>query len=139
MQKNESRLTVYYNGVFWVGIYERISDGRLEVCKIIFGAEPKDYEVYQFLLQNWSNLRFGPPVDAGEEQERRISPKRMQRVIKKQLESHGAGTKSQQALQLQKEGNKISRKEKSRRQKEEEKQRQFDLKQEKRREKHRGR
>lgn len=50
MQK--SRLTVYFNGTLWIGVYERISDGRLEACKILFGAEPKDYEVCQFLLQN---------------------------------------------------------------------------------------
>lgn len=45
----------------------------------------------------------------------------MQRIVKKQLEVHGVGTKSQQALKLQQEENKMIRKEKSRKQKEEEK------------------
>lgn len=139
MQKNESKLTVFYDDPFWCGIYERISAGRLEACKITFGAEPKDYEVYEFLLQNWDNLRFSPPVKAGKMQEGKVNPKRMQRIVKKQLETHGTGTKSQQALKLQQEENKIIRKEKSRKQKEEEKQWQFDLKQQKRKEKHRGR
>ena len=137
MQK--SRLTVYYDGALWIGVYERISDGQLEACKITFGAEPKDYEIYQFLLENWKNLRFSPPVDVEKKTEGKINPKRMQRMIKKQLESNGTGTKSQQAIKLQKEENKVIHKEKSRRQKEEEKQRQFELKQQKRKEKHRGR
>lgn len=137
MQK--SRLTVYYNGTLWIGVYERIADGRLAVCKITFGAEPKDYEIYYFLQQNWKNLRFSPPVDIGKKAESRINPKRMQRVVKKQLASDGTGTKSQQAIKLQREENKVIYKKKRRMQKEEEKQRQFELKQLKKKEKHRGR
>lgn len=139
MQKNESRLTVFFDGVFWIGIYERVSEGRLEACKITFGPEPRDCEVYEYLLQNWKALHFSPAVQAGKQQEGKVNPKRMQRIVKKQLEQRGAGTKSQQALNLQKEENKIMRKEKSHRQKEEEKQRQFELKKQKRKIKHRGR
>ncbi len=139
MQKTESKLTVFFDDPFWVGIYERISDGRLEVCEITFGAEPKDYEVYEFLLQNWNGLRFSPPVKADAGREVKINPKRMQRAIRKQLDAQGVGTKSQQALKLRREEGKAARKEKSGRQKEEEKQRQFELRQQKQKEKHRGR
>lgn len=139
MQKNESKLTVFFNDPFWVGVYERAADGKLEVCKITFGAEPKDYEVYEFFLQNWNKLRFSPPVKAERKQEIKINPKRMQRSIKKQLETQGIGTKSQQALKLQQEECKIARKEKGRKQKEDEMQRQFELRQQKKKEKHRGR
>lgn len=139
MQKSESKLTVFFDDPFWVGVYERISDGKLEVCKITFGAEPKDYEVYEFFLQNWNNLRFSPPVKADAKQEVKINPKRMQREIKKQLGTQSIGTKSQQALKLQQEESKVSRKENSRKQKEDEKQRQFELRQQKHKEKHRGR
>ena len=50
----------------------------------------------------------------------------------------GIGTKSQQALKLQQEENKLERKVLSKEMKEAEKQRQFVLKQEKRKKKHRG-
>ena len=139
MQKNESRLTVYFDGVFWIGIYERVSDGRLEACKITFGAEPKDYEISRYLLQNWGNLHFSPSVDDKEAQEKKINPKRMRRMVKKQLESHGTGTKSQQALNLQREQSKEERKIKKREGKEAEKEQAFLQKQQKRKEKHRGR
>ena len=120
-------------------MYERISDGLLEACKILFGAEPKDYEVCQFLLQNWNKLRFSPPVDIEKKTESKINPKRMQRMIKKQLESKGTSTKSQQALKLQHEQIKTGRKAVSREKKEAEARRKFELKQQKKKEKHRGR
>ncbi|MDL2234627.1 YjdF family protein [Christensenellaceae bacterium OttesenSCG-928-L17] len=138
MQKTESKLTVFFDDPFWVGVYERISDGKLEVCKITFGAEPKDYEVYEFLLQNWNKLRFSPPIKADNKSVGNINPKRMQRAIKKQLEKQGVGTKAQQAMKLQQAEGKEARKRKSRLQREQEKERQFEIKQEKRREKHKG-
>lgn len=138
MQKAESKLTVYFDDPFWVGIYERISDGLLEVCKITFGAEPKDYEIYDYLLQNWQLLRFGCPVRADAGQDIKINPKRMKREIKKQLATQGIGTKSQQALKLQHEENKLIRKEKSKAQREAEKQMQFELRLQKKKQKHKG-
>ena len=66
------------------------------------------------------------------------NPKRMQREVKKQMLEIGIGTKSQQALKLQQEQNKQERKEKRRKKKEAEEQRMFELKQRKKREKHKG-
>ncbi|MGF6376901.1 hypothetical protein M2140_001979 [Clostridiales Family XIII bacterium PM5-7] len=138
MQKITSKLTVFFDDPFWVGVYERISDGALEVCKITFGPEPKSNEVYEFLLQNWDTLQFGPPLQIEAKQVKKVNPKRMQRSIKKQLEQQGVGTKAQQAMKLQQAQGKEAHKKKSRIQREQEKERQFELKQEKRREKHKG-
>lgn len=135
----KSGLTIMFEAPFWVGIYERYDDGQYEVCKITFGAEPKDYEVYEFLLKNWSNLKFSPPIKSEMAEERKINPKRMQREINSQLQDRGMGTKAQQALKLQHEQNKLERKNKSREQKEAEKERQYALRQEKKKAKHRGR
>ena len=131
-------LTVFFEEPFWVGVFERISEGRLSVCKVTFGAEPKDYEVYDFLLKNYNRLRFSPAVEA-EVREIGRNPKRIQREVHRQIQSTGIGTKSQQALKLQQEQLKTERKTVSREQREAEKQRQFELKQQKRKEKHRGR
>lgn len=138
MYKIECKLTVFFDTPFWVGVYERIEEDNLEVCKITFGAEPKDYELYDFLLKNWNYLSFSPPVKAPCNHDVKINPKRMQRSIKQQLENSGIGTKSQQALKLQHEENKVAHKEKRRQQKDEEKQRQFKLRQQKHKEKHKG-
>ena len=55
------------------------------------------------------------------------------------MEQSGVGTKSQMALQMQLEQNKLERKVKTREQKLAEKQKLFELKQQKKREKHKGR
>ena len=138
MQKISGKLTVFFEDPFWVGIYERITEGRLEVCKITFGPEPKDYEVHDFILQNWYSLRFSPSMAADGKQTLKVNPKRMQRKIKKQLKDLGTGTKAQQALKLQHEENKILRKDRSHLQKAEKKQLQFELRQQKRKAKHKG-
>ena len=135
----KSSLTILFEALFWIGLYERIDGDRYEVCKITFGAEPKDYEVYDFLLQNWRTLKFSPPLKADRIEERKINPKRMQREINNQLQDRGIGTKAQQALKLQHEQNKLERKTKSREQREAEKERQYALRQEKKKAKHRGR
>ncbi len=138
MGKRISRLTVLFEEPFWIGIYERECNGKYEACKITFGAEPKDYEVYDFMLKNWSELRFSPSIEAAAIAEKRINPKRMQRSIHRELQNTGIGTKAQQALKLQQEQGKLERKSYSREQREFEKERQFELRQEKRKAKHRG-
>ena len=138
MDKVSGRLTVFFEESFWVGVFERISEGKLSVCKVTFGAEPKDYEIYDFVLRNYYQLRFSPAV-ATDVKETGRSPKRVQREVRKQIQNTGIGTKSQQALKLQKEQMKTERKTVNREQREAEKQRQFELKQQKRKEKHRGR
>lgn len=133
-----SCFTVFFEDPFWVGIFERECCGRYEACKIVFGPEPKDYEIYEFLLKNYCNLRFSPSVEAEISQKMKINPKRMQREISRQMQKEGIGTKAQQALKLQYEQGKAERKKLSREKLEAEKERQFALKTEKRKKKHRG-
>ncbi|MCI6429959.1 MAG: YjdF family protein [Lachnospiraceae bacterium] len=132
-----SRLTVFFEDPFWIGVFERICDGKLSVAKVTFGAEPKDYEVQEFILKHYYNLKFSPAVAAAVKEAKK-NPKRMQRDVKKQLQKVGIGTKSQQALKLQQEQNKQERKVKSREQKMAESERMFELKQQKKMEKHKG-
>ena len=138
MDKVSGRLTVFFEEPFWVGVFERISEGKLSVWKVTFGTEPKDYEVYDFILKNYYCLRFSPAV-ATDVKEAGRNPKRVQREVRKQMQNTGVGTKSQQALKLQQEQLKTERKIVNREQREAEKQRLFELKQKKRKEKHRGR
>lgn len=138
MGESFGKLTVYFDDPFWVGVFERIEDEKLSVCKVTFGAEPKDYEVLEFILKNYGQLKFSPSVDVKVRKEAK-NPKRIQREARKEIAQSGIGTKSQQALQQQREENKLIRKSISKQKKEAEKQRQYDLKQQKRKEKHKGR
>ena len=137
MDKASGKLTVYFEEPFWVGVFERIEDGKLSVAKVTFGAEPKDYEVQEYIQKHYFSLKFSPAVETIVKDIKR-NPKRMQREARKQTIEIGIGTKSQQALKLQQEQNKQERKERSRKKKEAEEQRMFELKQQKKREKHKG-
>lgn len=134
-----AKLTVYFEEPFWVGLYEFIADGKLQVSRVVFGPEPKDYQVYDHFLTNWNKLRFSPPIAERLELKRKINPKRMQRAISNQLTNTGIGTKAQQALKLQQEQSKSERKTYNRQESEREKQFQFELRQQKKKEKHKGR
>ena len=138
MGRDQIGLTVYFEEPFWVGVFERIENGKLSAAKVTFGSEPKDYEVYEFILKHFFDLQFSPAV-VTVVKETKKNPKRMRQDVRKSLEKTGIGTKSQQALKLQHEQNKQERRVKSRELKLEEAERRFELKQQKKKERHKGR
>ena len=138
MSASVARLTVMFEEPFWIGLYEREEAGRYEVSRVVFGAEPKDYEVWDMLLNCWSRLKFSPSLEGARIVERRVNPKRMQRLINKQLANTGVGTKAQQALAALREEGALARKTLSRERREAEKTRKFELRQEKKKEKRKG-
>ena len=137
MDKVSGKLTVYFEEPFWVGIFERIENSKLSVAKVTFGVEPKDYEVQEYIQKYYASLKFSPAVDTVVRDIKR-NPKSMQREAKRQMQETGIGTKSQQALKLQQEQYKQERKIKSKEKKEAEELRKFEMKQQKKREKHKG-
>ena len=133
----KASLTVFFEDPFWVGVFERIEDGKLSVCKVTFGAEPKDYEVLDYILHHYYELVFSPAIET-EIRQAADNPKRRNRNARKQLENTGIGTKSQQALKRQREEMKTERRQISRKERETEAQRRYVMKQEKKKEKRRG-
>ena len=99
---------------------------------MVFGAEPKDYELFEYVLRYYTGLHFSPAVDTVVKDIAK-NPKRIQREARKQTSATGIGTKSQQAIKLQQEQNKQERKIRSREQKLTEEKREFELKQQKKR------
>ena len=138
MDKVVIKLTVYFADPFWVGVAERIAGGRLSAAKITFGAEPKDYEIAGFIQRHFYELRFSQSVPT-ERREAKKNPKTAQRDAKRQMQEVGIGTKSQQALKLQHEAKRLEGRKKNREEKQAKAERLFLLKQQKRKEKHRGR
>ena len=137
MDRVSGKLTIYFEDPFWVGVFERIENRKLSVAKVTFGVEPKDYDVLEFINRNYYHLQFSPAVETVVNDTKK-NPKRAQRDAKKQTMETGIGTKSQQALKLQQEQNKLARKERSKKEREEESDRLFEMKQQKKKEKHRG-
>ena len=137
MDKTNGMLTVFFEEPFWVGVFEITENGKLSAAKMTFGAEPKDGEVFEFILKHYYKLKFSPAVET-KTKRTADNPKRRQRQAHKQLSVHGTGTKSQQALKLMQEAMKTERKQVTKQQREAEKQRQFEFRQQKHREKHKG-
>ena len=138
MDKVVIKLTVYFADPFWVGVAERIAGGHLSATKITFGAEPKDFEIAGFIQRHFYELRFSQSVPT-ERREAKKNPKTGQRDAKRQMQQVGIGTKSQQALKLQHEEKRLESRKKNREEKQAKAERLFLLKQQKRKEKQRGR
>lgn len=134
---NGVTLTVYFEDPFWVGFFERTEKRKLSVCKVVFGAEPKDVEVWEFVLKQYDKLKFCSAVKT---EVKRVAdnPKRRKRNVKKQLQSLSVGTKSRQALSAMREETKKERVKISKEQREAEKQRKYELRREKQKSRHRG-
>lgn len=135
------KLTVFFEEPFWVGVFKRWHSDTIYLSRVVFGAEPKDYEVYNFILKNFSNLKFNKPLDindADKNIDKKINPKRLQKKIKKETKDNGIGTKAQIAMKQQYEDFKLKIKKVSREKKEEEKDKKFKLRQQKKLMKHRG-
>ncbi|MCI8810551.1 MAG: YjdF family protein [Oscillibacter sp.] len=138
MDTGYAKLTVCFDPPFWICLYERGTAQAWEVCKIVFGAEPADAQVYAYLLENWRKLPFSPPVKGAPITEAKVNPKRRQREIKKALSAPAIGTKAQQAWKLQQTEGKAARRQRTKEERQAEAERKYALRQEKRKEKHRG-
>lgn len=90
-------VTVTFVEPFWVGIIEQTDGERYRVAKIVFGAEPKDYEVYDFLLKADKRLVFSPAVESKPEKVAG-NPKRRQRQIAQVMQKKEISSKAQKAL-----------------------------------------
>ena len=100
-----STLTLFHDGQFWVGIVEHAEDGKLGVARIVFGAEPSDEEILQFVVSNWENLVF---FGNGEPDLPKVvkNPKRRMRDAAKALRRPALSTKAQEALSQQRQARK---------------------------------
>lgn len=135
------KATIFFEKRFWVGTFERTDKEGYAVARHIFGAEPSDPEVYEFVLNHYVELKFGEAKEVSI-QIHRMNPKRVQREVrlemKKMKETSKPSTLAQDYMREEIEKKKKERKSISRAEKQARKDEQFFLKQEKRKEKHRG-
>jgi hypothetical protein len=135
------KATIFFEKRFWVGAFERTDKEGYAVARHIFGAEPSDTEVHEFILEHYHELKFGEAKDICI-QIQRMNPKRVQREVRREMEKIKETTKpstlAQDYMREETEKKKMERKKISSAEKQARKDDQFSLKQEKRKEKHRG-
>ncbi|MGR8823284.1 YjdF family protein [Leuconostoc citreum] len=132
-------LTIIFDQPFYVGIFERRTGNTYEVSKINLGtSEPRDSLIYELLIENWSRVRFNTVNIANTERiQKKVNPKRMQRLAKKTLKS-GLSTKAQEAVKLAQTAQKLEKKKHKSLKNQEIKEQRYLLSQKKKSEKHRG-
>lgn len=132
-----STLTVYHDGQFWVGLAEHVEGGRYGVARIVFGAEPSDEEILQFVVGEWEKLSFFGDEPAEARKPAR-NPKRRAREAARALKQPAMGTKAQQALAAQREAMKQESAQARSRRRADEAEARYERRKLKRKQKHRG-
>ena len=112
-----AQFTLFFDGRFWVGVLElherrrgaetNDQGGAVRAARHVFGAEPSDVELYDFLLARGGELidraAASPPVSVGSttadpSSSRRASPKRAARRAAKEAARARPSTAAQAAL-----------------------------------------
>jgi hypothetical protein len=135
------RLVVYFDGQFWRALIERVDENGLSAGFYVFGGEPKDGEILQFVNHKILSIinNQSAAIGCDERTIRKINPKRLKRQASKELNSHPVSTASQAAIQKQLETNKKESKATLKKRNEEKKEYKRMLAVEKTKEKHKGR
>ena len=131
-------MTVVFDKPFYKGVFERFVDDRYVVAEINLGTSlPKTRDIYRFILKRWNSIHFSNE-EAYSIKVKKINPKRMQREAQKQVHAQFYGSKSQQALKADFEMRKQQSHREQRIAKEDCKKRKFEIRQLKKKQKHRG-
>jgi hypothetical protein len=136
------KATILFEKQFWVGIFERTDKEGYAVARHIFGAEPSDPEIREFVLHHYRELNFGDPKSVTI-QIQRMNPKRVQREVRREMEkvkeTSRPSTIAQNYMREEIEKNKKEKKAFSSAAKQARQELRFTLKQQKKKQKQRGR
>jgi hypothetical protein len=133
--------TVFFEGPFWVGVLESEEGSGLAAARHVFGAEPTNAELLDFMLHRFHLMpRCRLPSAVGPARVGEAAPqgaKRALRLARKEAR-RPASTRAQAALAAGLEARKAEGRTLARERREAEADKRFLLKSEKRREKRRG-
>lgn len=134
------KLTIYFDGSFWCGLIEVEHEGHYQAIRYVFGPEPKDADVWEFVTKRLPQLleQTGTVASQKKAAEKKLSPKRMQRLINREKRQPVVSTKAQIAMNEIREQAKAEKKSHKRRKKADYADKRFQQKQAKKREKHKG-
>jgi Protein of unknown function (DUF2992). len=135
------RLIIFFDGQFWIGLVERITQSGFYTEKFIFGSEPKDGEILNFVNNELISRINILPADMQSNvfEERKINPKRLKKLARLEMAKSAVSTKSQDALRLKMEASKKQKNSLTKKQIEEKKQLKRNIAVLKKKQKHKGR
>ncbi|WCN39772.1 YjdF family protein [Aneurinibacillus uraniidurans] len=112
----------------------------MKAFQYVFGSEPNDAEVAEFVNHKMLSLldQVVRTAEVQKKTERRINPKRMARLVAREMQNKGISSKAQEALKLELDHRKKECKHASRLKREEIKEKKRAIRVQKAKEKHRG-
>lgn len=136
------KVLIYLEKTYWVGLFERVDKAGYSAAKHVFGKDPSNPEIYEFVLKHYHELNFGEFKNF-ELKIKRKNPKRIQREVRREMEKIKETTRpstySLDYIKEQQQKYKAERKILTSSEKRERKEKQFILKQVKKKEKKKGR
>jgi hypothetical protein len=129
--------TVFFEDPFWVGILESEDEGRLEVAREVFGAEPSNAELLRFMLYRFADMPRAVSLDGADRRRAPVNPKRAVREARREA-GRPVSTKAQAALSAARSEIKSERKASSAEERRELEERRFELRSEKRKRRRAG-
>jgi hypothetical protein len=85
-------LQVFFEDPFWVGLFSLTDSDSVKYCRVVFGKEPSDAELYAYLQKNYYTLKFTESESEILKESFCSNPKRRQRQISKEIHNN-IGTK----------------------------------------------
>ena len=99
MPRSQTIATICHDGQFWIALVERLSDGRIEIARHVFGPEPSNAELLAWAGEGFANLRF-VPAEARALPEPPVNPKRRKRMAAAQARAAGPSSRAKDALKV---------------------------------------
>jgi Protein of unknown function (DUF2992) len=140
-----SQLTVFFDGQFWVAVIEIQNENSLRSARYVFSQEPSDPEILAW-VQSAAFMRFledvdsttAVPSDLSSGRGKTPNPKRALRIARRAMLAVGPSSKADEAMRLNREANKKQRKSVSAAERAAEEERQFLLRRQRTKARHRG-
>ncbi|MGX6407694.1 YjdF family protein [Lactiplantibacillus plantarum] len=132
--------TVVFEAPFYKIIFERSESNHYFVAVLNVGpSDPKIVNIYHFILEKWDTLDFSESEISVVDVKAHINPKRLQRMVKKSLRKQVTiGTKAQNAIKMQHDEKKEKKKKLNSKMRQTNRYIQYEKKQQKKRENHKG-
>ena len=139
MDKTHVTLSVFHDGQFFTALFERSDESGYSVSRFVFAAKPCDNEILGLVLKGYGALNFTSPSKDDAVKPLAANPKRRQREAAKAAVIPAMSTKAQLALKAQHEQSKAACKAAGKQRREDAEAKKFEIRQLKRKQKHKGR
>lgn len=103
MNQTSLSFTVFFEDPYWIGLFEYREQQQLYLKRIVFGSEPGEQMVYEWLKRYWYSISFQTPVETVRQKASHQNPKRRQREARRAQDTRLSLTKSQLAVKQQQE------------------------------------